>query len=363
MESLGYKLKTAREDRGFSLNDVCENTNISTRYLEALEREDFSVFPGEPYALGFLKNYGEYLGISSEELLFLYRSLKIRDQPIPMAELLNKSMRFPKILGKIAIVLVILAALAGGAYYIYRLPPRLPPAAPAVIRTAAEYVLTTDFIERRFYPGDSILVSDGRDSYKLLFASISDALTITTPRDSVKLDLGQEVTVDLNNDGFAELRIIAADFVKNDSASGALLRIEQETPPQTARGTSDDMPPEITAARREESLILFSSNNAFPFTLQAQFQGYCLFRYEVLFERDRPGRTEQFYQRSEEVSIYALNGIRFGVSNARAVKLQVMGGGRVVPFEAGSPGEVIAADLRWIRDSDNRLHLVLLRLE
>ena len=41
MESLGNKLKTAREERGWSYDYVSRETNISTRYLESLEREDW----------------------------------------------------------------------------------------------------------------------------------------------------------------------------------------------------------------------------------------------------------------------------------------------------------------------------------
>jgi hypothetical protein len=110
-------------------------------------------------------------------------------------------------------------------------------------------------------------------------------------------------------------------------------------------------------------LVILSTTGAFPFTLQAVFQGYCLFRHEILFERDRQGRNEQYYQRSDEINITAQNGIRLGISNAQAVKLQVIGAGRTVPFEAGGAGEVVAADLRWVRDDENRYRLVLLRLE
>ena len=84
MESLGNKLKTAREAKGLSYDTVSRDTNISSRYLEALEKEDFSGFPGEPYVLGFLRNYSEYLGLNPDELQSLYRSLKLQEQPIPV---------------------------------------------------------------------------------------------------------------------------------------------------------------------------------------------------------------------------------------------------------------------------------------
>jgi hypothetical protein len=110
-------------------------------------------------------------------------------------------------------------------------------------------------------------------------------------------------------------------------------------------------------------IVLFNSPNAYPFTLQVAFQGYCLFRWEILFERDRPGRNEQYFQYSDELTIQANNGIRLGLSNAHAVRFQVIGGGRTVSLEPGGPGEVVVADLRWVRDEDNRYQLVFTRLE
>jgi hypothetical protein len=109
--------------------------------------------------------------------------------------------------------------------------------------------------------------------------------------------------------------------------------------------------------------VIFSSPSAYPFTLQAAFQGYCMFRWEILFERDRQDRNEQYFQRGNELNIQAQNGIRIWASNGQAAKLQVIGGGRTVPAELGGAGEVVVADLRWVRDEENRYRLVLVRLE
>ena len=359
MESLGKKLKTVREDKNLSLEYISQETNISSRYLEALEREDFSSFPSEPYVIGFLRNYGDYLGLDQEEILSLYRSLRIQEQPVPMEQLLREPSRMPKVLIIIAIILGILA-LGAGAYFFIMNFPQSEQVLPQTARAASEYILTSDFFERRFYPGDSILVSGESETYRLIFASISDAVTISTPRGPVMLDLGQEVTVDINDSGFTRLRIIASDFVRNDNLSVALLRFEQEILPQAA--VIPSIPLELDADR-EAAMVIFTSPNPMPFTLQAVFQSYCFFRYEVLFEQGRPGRIEQYYQRFEEISVTAQNGVRLGISNALAVRLQAIVAGRIFPFDAGGAGEIIAADLRWVRDEDNRFSLVLLRLE
>ena len=368
MESLGERLRGAREAKSLTHEYISRETNIAVRYLAALEREDFSAFPGEAYALGFLKSYGEFLDINPEELTSLYRSLKIQEQPVPVEHLLKTPSSFPKkIVGVLAIVLAAIGIAAGILYLFPRLPDRNQmPVQP--IRAVIEHTMTTDFLERRLFPGDSILVTNGAESHRLVFASLGDAVTISTPQGPVMLDLGQEVTVNLSETEFTELRIIAADFVRNQVASGALLRFEQASFPQTVITPIPDLPteafaPQAFVAGREMQTILQPSPNAFPFTLQAVFQDLSLFRYEVLFEPARPGRSEHFYQRTQELSITAQNGIRLGISNARAVRLQVVAAGQVVPFEAGGFGEVVAADLRWIRDEDNRFRLVFIRLD
>jgi cytoskeletal protein RodZ len=359
VDSLGDNLRLAREEKGYSLEQVSRETNIAARYIQALETEDFSGFPGEPYLLGFLRNYSEYLGVDVQVQLSLYRALKIQEQPIPVEQLLRSPVPVGKIVLGILIPLLILGAGGGIYYFVTHRPvrPQLPAAAP---REPVEYSLTAEPLERRFYTGDAILIPMGTESYKLAFSNLGEAVTITTPSGPVMLDLSQEVTVDLNNDGITELRIIAADFAKNDAGAGALLRFELlSTIPQG----------EIAAAAAAEAGLpaaattIFSSPNAYPVTVQLSFQGYCMFRWEILFERDRPDRNERYFQRGEELNIQAQNGVRIWVSNAQAVKLQVIGGGRTMAVELGGAGEVVVADIRWVRDEENRYHMALLRLE
>jgi len=363
MQSLGEKLKNLREQQGWDYDHISRETNISKRYLEALEKEDFSCFPAEPYLLGFLKNYANFLGCEEAEILSLYHSFKIQEQPAPMDVLLKKPSPLPKIISIAAALIVAAGLIAGAAYFLPRLPQRTKTAAQ-VEPTAAEYTMSSGFLERRFYPGDSIIINDGEESFRFVFTSLSDAITLTAPRGPILLDLGQEVRLTLSNNAESELSITVADFARNDTASGALLRFEQTalTQPEPAA------PVELVQAAvarpgREMLTIIPASPSAYPFTLQAVFQAFCLFRYEVLFEADRPERSERVYQRTEQQNINAQNGIRLGVSNAQAVRLQVMAGGNAIPVELGSAGEVVAADLRWVRDQDGRFRLVLIRLE
>ena len=77
MDSIGEKLKSTREARKLSLSDVTKDTNIAPTYLEALENEDFDYFPSETYAMGFLRNYADYLRLDSESMVQAYKGFKI----------------------------------------------------------------------------------------------------------------------------------------------------------------------------------------------------------------------------------------------------------------------------------------------
>ena len=370
MESLGEKLRATREEKGLNFDQICRETNISLRYLEALETENFAVFPGEPYVIGFLKNYGAYLDLDVQKLISLYRALRIQEQPIPVEQLLKHRPKLPKVIIPVVVGLVVLFGVGCGVYFLFLSGPKKPVANTPEKRAPVEYVLEGNSMERRFYRSDSILIPVDTDMFKLELSNLGEAVTIRTPGGSVILDLSQEANVDLNNDGVPELRITVADFAKNNADMGALLHFylmdavalydrewgsganaEQETPftPTTVSSASTTLIP--------------ASASAYPFTLQSNFQGYCMFRWEILNERDRRDRNQRYFQRSDELNIQAQNGIRVWSSNAQAAKFQVIGGGRTVPVEIGSAGEVVVADIRWVRDEDSRYRLVLIRLE
>jgi len=358
VESLGDKLKATREGRGLSLDDAGKDTKISIRYLEALEKEDFSGFPGEAYITGFLRNYGAYLDLDVQELLSLYYALKIQEQPIPEQLLRKTPQVLPKILIGVLLGIIIAGAGARIVYYFMNRPRETRVMAP-VIREPVAYFMDGDSFERRFYKGDSILVPAGADQFKLELMSLGEEVSIHTPNGEVTVNLSQEASVELGK-GAPELRISALDYTTNNADMGVLLRLELGG----GQASSDGGSAISGVTGQTPSTMIFSSPNPYPFTLQLNFQGYCMFRWEILQERDRRGRNEQYFQRSDpELNIQAQNGIRLWVSNAQAAKFQVIGGGKTVPIEIGGPGEVVVADIRWVRDDEKRYRLVVLRLE
>lgn len=87
---IGTYLRQHREEKKLTLEQVAEHTGIREPYLEDLENGDFHKIPGDVFIRGFLRNYGNYLGLDGNGLVEAYRTgsepgkiLKEVDQAAP----------------------------------------------------------------------------------------------------------------------------------------------------------------------------------------------------------------------------------------------------------------------------------------
>ncbi|WP_270181899.1 helix-turn-helix domain-containing protein [Alkalihalobacillus sp. CinArs1] len=74
MTELGQRLKSARNDKDLSLDEIQSITKIQKRYLLAIEEGNYELLPGNFYTRAFIKNYAEAVGLHGEELLEEYAS-------------------------------------------------------------------------------------------------------------------------------------------------------------------------------------------------------------------------------------------------------------------------------------------------
>jgi cytoskeletal protein RodZ len=325
--------------------------------LAALEEEDFAQFPAEAYALGFLKNYSEYLGLDANEMFSMFKVIKMQETPIPIKELLTKSRKPSKVL---PVVIILLVLFGGASAYLLLNRGQSQTSTEPAVHVAADYILESGILEQRFYAGDSLTVPANGELYKFSLANFGEVVTINAPTGSLILDLSQTVTVDINNDGVSDLEISLEDYSRTDPLMGAWIRFGLRN--EMARA---DVPVAENAASSGSSTArtVFTSAAPYPFMLQAQFQGYCMFRWQILREPNRQNRTEQYFSRGDEVSTQAQNGVRLWVSNAAAVRLQASGSGRTQTVEIGGPGEVVVADIAWVREETGGWRLAVVRLE
>jgi len=71
---LGDTLREARVGRGLTLKDAEDALKIRSKYLQALEQNDFEVIPGPTFVRAFLRTYASFLGLDTERLMEEYFS-------------------------------------------------------------------------------------------------------------------------------------------------------------------------------------------------------------------------------------------------------------------------------------------------
>lgn len=112
----GQLLKKTREEKRIPLRQAADDTKITARHLQAIEDDNYMVFPGETYALGFLASYAVYLEIDPEQVKRLYKGSQLTETETPLHELMQPTVqlsdyleRFAKPLIIIPIVLIVVA--------------------------------------------------------------------------------------------------------------------------------------------------------------------------------------------------------------------------------------------------------------
>lgn len=383
MEAFGKRLADARNARGIDFDQASRETNITRRYLEALEREDFTVFPGEPYLLGFLRNYCDYLGLDSNEVITSYKNLKIQEAPIPLKDLMPRRPLTDRLGGSLflvraALAVVVIALVGFLVWGGISLASSLFSANPQKVaseteRVPVEYLVSGSEFAQRVYSGDVLLVEKEGTKYRMTVEATAPSLTLETPAGSRLVDLGQDLLIDLSGDNQPDVKVFVADLFRDDPSRGADIQLStgeglsalaegvgaEQVDGQTA---TDDVTVATSAqsAPNARHQVLFEGGSAYPVTMNATFRGYCLFRHES----DRANREERYYQKSELLTVQAKNGIRIWASNGNAVKLQMVAGGKTVDLEISRPGEVIVRDLKWIKDEDTgRFKFVVMNID
>ncbi|EHQ90316.1 helix-turn-helix domain-containing protein [Desulfosporosinus youngiae] len=114
MAGEGQMLRTAREEKGWSLLETEEITKIRVRYIQALEEEEYGIIPGATYVKGYLRTYSKQLGINPDEIIELYSS-SIKPEPAPVIEIPDRMVKShslrvrPVIIGSMALAAIALA--------------------------------------------------------------------------------------------------------------------------------------------------------------------------------------------------------------------------------------------------------------
>ncbi len=135
--TFGEHLKREREMRGVSLDEIATATRIGTRFLAALENEQWDRLPGGVFNRGFVRAVGRYLGLDEESLLAEY-ALAVDDRGGPPVWTGAELPRAPRTNWAAWILAaILLALLAGGAWAVWRRHVAKRPAASSAVNPAA----------------------------------------------------------------------------------------------------------------------------------------------------------------------------------------------------------------------------------
>ena len=74
---VGGFLKRAREEKGLTVRDIAERTNLMRQLVEELENEDFHRVAAAIYGRGFIKLYGEALELEPEKIALLQQDFSM----------------------------------------------------------------------------------------------------------------------------------------------------------------------------------------------------------------------------------------------------------------------------------------------
>lgn len=89
------EIKRIREQRGISIEEIAEKTNIKTSYIRAIEDGDLSRLPGGIYNKAFIKSISEFLGVNTkpyERKIDSDQMIKERQVKVELGRPLNASM-------------------------------------------------------------------------------------------------------------------------------------------------------------------------------------------------------------------------------------------------------------------------------
>ncbi|MCR5606774.1 MAG: helix-turn-helix domain-containing protein [Treponema sp.] len=363
MESYGALLKKTREEKGFDVFSVSRDTTISCHYIEALENEEPEIFPGEPYFIGFLKNYAEYLGLNSDTVISLYKNKKLQESPIPDG-LIPK--HYPIWIAP-TIVLLVIVALSGIVFGTYKLVQHI--IAVRVENAATEieekdrfhvYNLSDKPLQKRLYKGDKIVIGDSEsESTELTVVDTLGVLSLDTPSGTQVIDLSEEVELDVDNDSIPDIIVYVSDISNADANRGANVRMLLKTGGVSGSVNIAAIPSDSELPKNAVQTEILKDNRAYPFTINATFRADCLFRYRI----DRKEPIEEYYHSGDTVTITSNNGTRLWMSNGNVVKLQVIADGSSHELEAIKAGHVQTEDVKWVKTSDGKYKLVVLEID
>lgn len=382
MNQLGPIFKEARVESGKSIDDAVKETKIAKKYLLAIENENFDIFPGETYLIGFIRNYSQFLGLDPDEMVLKYRDYKIQEQPAPIEQLTAKNSTLKRfILIGITFVIIVSSVLfillTGDRSKKVKVKEEKVPHAEVEEEkeqkgTAGLTVFEEEEIIRDFVKGDVIEIPVKNAVHRISIDGIDENLEFSIEDIPFILSTDERVEIDFDRDGRKDIllrinrmgegivNLTLKKIFKTESSDLSIGLTDTET--VTAGATAG--PPEVVIIKEDE---LFADIPVAPKSGFHIVSGYektdiktairGVSTAYVAYDIDEGEKQEILLRNGDELAFTAKDVVRIMAANARGINIQI----NDVSVTLGKGGETVAKVVRWYRDSDDSdlYHLII----
>lgn len=186
--TLGEKLREAREERGFTLSDVAEQTRISSLYLESIENDDYRILPGGIFNKGFVKSFAKLVGINEQEALADYAVLLSQTTVAEedeykryRPEVLTDDRSMGSMVPTIIVAVIILGVMSAGLLFL--VDYMRGPAEGTVANSVSVSNDNTAEDANESLPVEIVVAPPDMDTVKVIFKSLSESVSLTAIND------------------------------------------------------------------------------------------------------------------------------------------------------------------------------------
>lgn len=145
-DTLGEKLKSARESMKMALWQASRKTRIPPKHLRHLEQGNYKELPADIYIAAYLKKYAEVLNLDTQEILEQFKTEKGITADLPKSKKASKPFLLitPKRLGLVGGIIII--ALIFG-YFWHQISYLINPPSIKIIQPISDFTTQEKSIE------------------------------------------------------------------------------------------------------------------------------------------------------------------------------------------------------------------------
>lgn len=372
MEELGNYLKEARLSLNLSIDKIVEETHIMRKFIDAIENEQFNVFPGEAYLKGFLRTYSEFLGLDPNDVVKRYERIKLAESPLPMEELIPKpSFDFKPIVVFFTFLLIIGAIGFGVVFLFLNISKNIANKSTDKSNTEVTikkeivkkeikksdemvYLLTERQKDMVLKKGDSVEFNIGVEKYYIKIKEINPTVIVSDSKGKEYfLIKSYQQRFDVNNDNSNDIEITLNSWDNKVANVTFKLNIKDES---IVEKSNDKVTENIVTTQGEESEVIAKKNVLEGINFVINVQNETFLRYQI----DDLNYLEGYYKTGATLNIESQKNVTLWLSNAGAVSLNFKSFDKTIT--PGDQGKIEVKNIKWVQNSHGEYELQIVNL-